>query len=53
MEETPKIFNIQIVATDTAKYALLGKCAELGIKITKDKEYRPNPGAGQHFKKVQ
>lgn len=38
-----KTFNIQIKATDTAKYALLGKCQELGITIVKDREYKPNP----------
>lgn len=52
MNEETKIFRIEIVATIAQKYALLGKCEELGIKITSDREYRPKPGAGEHFRKT-
>jgi hypothetical protein len=51
MNEEAKIFRIELVATIAQKYALLGKCEELGIKITNDREYRPKPGAGEHFRK--
>lgn len=48
-----KIFRIEIEATLTQKYALLGKCEELGIKIRRDHEYKPKPNAGAHLQKAK